>query len=133
MRRTRIFCYVKKLHQKIDYDITIYTEQSALEVKNTIGNCYAVISRRYHGVANALNTGVPCLLTSWSYKYEYLFKEYNLLDRLVDLNGDLPYHKLKSLINRDVNRNERDNLLAAKKSVQKRTKYMWNQVFNVIQ
>ena len=49
----------------------------------------------------------------------------------MDLN-DLPYHKLKSLINRDVNRNERDNLLAAKKSF-KEDLSICESVFNVIQ
>lgn len=57
----------------LDSKIEIVTGLNALEIKGVISQCYFLISSRYHGIVNALNTGVPCVATSWSHKYKELF------------------------------------------------------------
>lgn len=66
--------------------IEVVTGLNALEVKGLIGSSYLTVTSRFHGLASALNSGVPCLATSWSHKYSELYKDYGVEDGVLNLD-----------------------------------------------
>ena len=87
---------------------------------------------RFHGVASALNSGVPCLATSWSHKYEELFKLYQQTDCILntkDLNS------IKNKITEYID--ERNNLFIRQAitkilpTIKTQSKEMWDLIWSI--
>ena len=76
----------RQLNEETKLNLPIYSGLSAKNLKGIIKVSSLVISGRFHGIASALSQGVPCLATSWSHKYPYLFKDYGILDGVLDIN-----------------------------------------------
>lgn len=76
----------ERLQKDCPFQVEVVTGLDAKKIKGLISISKFVISSRFHGVASALSTSVPCLATSWSHKYEQLFKSFDLEDRLLDVN-----------------------------------------------
>ena len=103
---------------------------NALEVKGLISQSYACISSRFHGAASALNEGIPCLVTSWSHKYEELLKEYNMSDSVLDINNlEECRQKIERFLDKEVNHKVRQSLLEQKGENLSQTKRMWNEIW----
>jgi colanic acid/amylovoran biosynthesis protein len=117
---------------RIGKHIEVVTGLNALEVKGMIASAYLVVSSRFHGVASALNSCVPCLATSWSHKYEELFKDYGLSDCVLPIN-DLEKVKEKVSLFLDDKENEkiRQDLFPQVEAIKKQTKEMWNVVWSI--
>lgn len=115
-----------------DYKIPIYTGLNALETKGIIASSYLVISSRYHGVANALNSGVPCLATSWSHKYKMLMEDYGQFDKILDV-ADMVTSRAKILNLLNVGNNSEARLIIEKnkKEVVKKTELMWEKIWSL--
>ena len=75
----------KKINAELEHPISIVSPDSCIAIKTIIGQCAWVVSSRYHGCVSALSQQVPCIGTSWSHKYEALFKDYEHLNWLVDI------------------------------------------------
>ena len=55
---------------------------SDLEAKALVAGATLAIASRYHACICALSSGVPCLGTSWSHKYEALYVDYDVPELL---------------------------------------------------
>lgn len=112
----------------------VYGDLSVVELKQLLSLCYGVISSRFHGVANSLNSGTPCISTSWNVKYENLFKDYQLTDMVIskcEINSDTK-RVLQHIL--DIKENEflRKKLIESKKNICDKNRLMWNEIHRVI-
>lgn len=116
----------------LEDNVEVVTRLNALETKGIISTAYLVITSRFHGLASALNSGVPCLATSWSHKYKCLFEDYgqqNCVLSLNDIVADLA--KIKLFLTEEENQKIRKNLIAALPCIEDNTRQMWKEVWSV--
>ena len=113
-------------------DIEVVTGLNALEVKGLISSAYLLITSRFHGVASALNSCVPCLATSWSHKYKELFADYGLDNCILPLdNLDKALEMVKDCLSVDTNKKIREDLCLQVPEIKKQTLDMWDCVWGV--
>ena len=112
--------------------IEVVNHLNALETKGVISTAYLVISSRFHGVASALNSSVPCLATSWSHKYQALFQDYNQKDCIMSLDDiDSDIEKINQFLDKDNNDRIRDGLSKIVPVLQQKTKEMWEIIWSI--
>lgn len=88
-----------------------------------------VLSSRFHGVANALSSGVPCLATSWNHKYQKLFESYGMNDNLLDCsNIEEAIIKVAKYLAEDTNKKTSENLLVNGQKIAMANQEMWSKV-----
>lgn len=85
----------RQLQAQVTRTIPVIQEDNPLHIKGILGKCHLVISSRFHGLISALSQGIPCLGTGWSHKYQMLFKSYDCIDLLVNLEKDVEYNLKK--------------------------------------
>lgn len=121
-----------KIGESFKGDIEVVTGLNALEVKGLISTSYICITSRFHGVASALNSCVPCLATSWSHKYAELFADYNLTDCVLDLKDmDKSLESIASYINPETNLAIRKHLSEQLPRLKDKTREMWEEVWKL--
>ena len=122
----------QRLKSEMSEDIEVVTGLNALEVKGLIASAYALISSRFHGVASALNSCIPCLATSWSHKYQELFNDYGLSDCLLPLdNIDLAIEKVGVFLSEQKNAELRELLNKNVPKIKEETKQMLKLVWEI--
>mgnify|MGYP002626660828 FL=1 len=125
-----------KLCQKIASmaeGIPIITGLNAVETKGVVADSYLVISSRYHGIANALSSGVPCLATSWSHKYKKLLDEFGQGDCLIDLGNKKDcLAKVDRLLEASGNQSMRASLTEKHAQVIAKNEEMWDFVWDYV-
>jgi len=96
-----------------------------LYVKGIIGHSELVLCSRFHGCVSALSQGVPCLGTSWSYKYERLFDDYARPEFLIKspIQNRTLHRLMKSALNGQYADNKKQIVDLKVRSVE-----MWQQV-----
>lgn len=110
--------------------LEIVSGLNALDTKGIISKAYAVISSRFHGVASALNSGVPCLATSWNHKYMELFNDYGLNDCILPIdNEDQCLSMVGEILRVDKNKFIRDKLANILPKIEQETREMWDVVW----
>ncbi len=111
-------------------DIEVVTGLNALEVKGLISSAYLLITSRFHGVASALNSCVPCLATSWSHKYKELFADYNMSDCVLPLDDmDKALEMVDSYLAKEKNSQIRTHLAKQLPEIMRQTNDMWECVW----
>ncbi len=122
------------INTRLSRPVEIVAQADALSMKGIIGQCDAVLSSRFHGIVSALSQGVLALGTSWSHKYEMLFRDYGLSNGVID--ASLPFDEVKSRIDRVSTGAGREELRAMIRYHANRSKNdvrrMWDQVFSAI-
>ena len=122
----------KKCKKSMGGDIDVVTGLNALEAKGLISSARIVISSRFHGLASSLNSGVPSLATSWSHKYEELFRDYGLEGYILPLdNVDEAVRRVRELLNIKENRRIRAHLARQIPLIKEQTREMWECVWGL--
>lgn len=67
---------VSVVEQRLGRSLTTVVEDDPVIVKGLVGQASFVVGSRYHGLISALTQGVACVGTSWSHKYEALFRSF---------------------------------------------------------
>lgn len=117
--------------KKIGFNIEVVSGINALETKGIISTAYLVITSRFHGVASALNSCVPCLATSWSHKYACLFADYGQNDCVLSLkDNEKDLAKIKQFLSPEENRRIREKLATHLPKIQESAKTMWSEIWN---
>ena len=119
-----------RLKESIGGDIEVVTRLNALHVKGLIGSAYLLITSRYHGLASALNSAIPCLSTSWSHKYQELYNDFQMEDCLLPLdNVEMALKKVDSFLDETNNSEIRKHLKCQKEHIQQETRRMWDMIW----
>lgn len=121
----------KIINNTFENKLLVASGLTTKEVKGVIGRADLVISSRYHGVASALNQGVPCLATSWSHKYQQLFLDYGIKDGILNVSDstETTNNKLKSIMDPANYPLTKKNILTNKQAVVKKVESMWDSVW----
>jgi polysaccharide pyruvyl transferase WcaK-like protein len=122
----------KKINKLFNNELKVIEGLNAKEIKGIIGSSYFTFSSRYHGVANALSQGIPCIATSWSHKYKLLFEDYGLENKIMDTNSTLAEIEtfLSDYISIQGNETMRGEIGKKKDELIEKTKEMWKIVWN---
>ena len=112
--------------------VEVITGLNALDVKGVISSAYLVVTSRFHGLASALNSCVPCLSTSWSHKYEELYRDYALDSYVLPLdNKEESLKMIMKVLEDSENTRIREHLRLQVPKVKEQTKQMWDIVWRV--
>ena len=121
-----------KCKEVIGGDIEAVTGLNALEVKGLISTAKIVVTSRFHGLASALNSGVPSLATSWSHKYEELFHDYGLDGYVLPLDDiHKAVNKVNELLDEKENQRLRNHLAQQTPLIKAQTREMWDYVWSL--
>lgn len=113
-------------------DIDVITGLNAIEVKGVISTSYVCITSRFHGVASALNSMVPCLATSWSHKYAELFADYGQLNCVLNLKDiDTSISRIAYMLDEKNNSEIRKCLSNQVPKIKELTNRMWELVWSI--
>jgi colanic acid/amylovoran biosynthesis protein len=124
------FLLCQAINQKLTEKLPIVDNLNALEVKGLISQSYMTFSSRYHGAASSLNTGVPCLATSWSHKYEMLFKDFGMEECVIDPSDKGPiFLKIQQFLDESYNQTIRAKLNNAIAQIKNKNSEMWIEVW----
>lgn len=124
----------KQMRDAVSPDIKIIIQEDPLKIKGIIGVSSGVIGSRYHGLISALSQGVPALSTGWSHKYEMLYKDYNFLDGILELEiSDSLLRQKVDLITDNESKSKIIQELNRKSDIKKaQTLEMWRLVLEII-
>lgn len=119
-------------NRRLSTQIEVVYGLNALEIKGLISTAYLCISSRFHGVASSLNSCVPCLATSWSYKYEELYNDYGLVDCVLNIsNIGQCVTKTKEFLSEQKNTEIRNVLAGAVPIIKDETRRMWDLIWSL--
>ena len=115
-------------------NIPMVSDLNALDTKGIISESLMVVSSRFHGVASSLSSGVPCLATSWSHKYQLLFEDYEQDDCILDVSDLLGCkERVSRLLDESENQNRRSFLRIQADNNKLASRNMWNVVWKKIE
>lgn len=122
----------RMVQKKLPFHIPVFNGLDAREIKGIIAASALILSSRYHGVASALNQGVPCLATSWSHKYEQLFEDFTIEPQILNLQEPLStmLEKMDSLLHEDKQQRLRKRLAGRLPALNEKVSRMWSEVWN---
>jgi colanic acid/amylovoran biosynthesis protein len=77
-----------EIRESVERDVPIRQKTDPVALKRFLGESHLVVGSRFHALVGALSQGVPAVGTSWSHKYEQLFREYGCADMLLPVFAD---------------------------------------------
>ena len=91
------------INNLLNKQIPIINEENPYYIKGIIANSKGLFGSRFHSLASALSSNVIAIGTGWSHKYQHLFKEYDFIDGLIDVNDDFKKieKKLEVIVKQD--------------------------------
>ncbi|RXJ87170.1 polysaccharide pyruvyl transferase family protein [Arcobacter sp. CECT 8985] len=115
--------------------INIFKEEDPLKVKGILNGVSGVIGSRFHSLVSSLSQATPALGTSWSHKYQMLFKDYNFEKGILNLDSSDSeiYEKIDLIINEDTNKEIIKKLEEKSLKLKELTKQMWEKVFETLE
>jgi len=116
----------QQLADKFQPSLRVIHEADPRKVKGWIAISKLVVCSRFHGCVSALSSGVPCLGTSWSHKYEALFKEYQQMECL--LMPDVDASQLQVLFQKAALMSSSVEAQSAIRHFQQQSQQLWRQV-----
>lgn len=130
-KRDELLC--QEINERFVIKMPIISGLDAISIKGIISDCFLVISSRFHGVASALNSGVPCMATSWSHKYDLLYGDYGLNQHILDINQLANDNQLlKELLTEEGNARERNTLRDKIPDIIKNSQMMWKEIWGTV-
>lgn len=112
-----------------DASLQLVNPSCPLEVKAWIAGAQLVICSRFHGCVSALSSGVPCIGTSWSHKYEMLFAEY---EQQALIQPDTAEEEMRRLMEQVCSTENRRLLQQRSEYWKQQSRLMWQTVFQRI-
>lgn len=123
-------CY--QCQKEMGDNVEVVSGLNALEVKGLIASAYLVVTSRFHGLASSLNSCVPALSTSWSHKYEELYKDYSLEGYVLPLDHqEKAMSMIKQLLDPIKNIQIREHLRRQLPKIKEQTIEMWNVIWSL--
>lgn len=113
------------------FDIPAIAGLDGLTVKGIISQSYLCISSRFHGVASAFSSQVPCLTTSWNHKYQELLRLYDMEDSLLADPTDDVEEKITHYLDERANASIRNRLKEKNTTVKQSVCDMWQYVWSI--
>lgn len=110
-------------------DVKLIIEDNPLHVKGIIGASRALVCSRFHGCVSALCQGIPILGSSWSFKYERLFAEYEKSDLLI--TAEMDESELKASFDKLMSQTLGEDSEPSKR-FKELSQQMWSKVFEVM-
>lgn len=110
--------------------LPVVAEPDPRKVKGWIATSSLVVCSRFHGCVSALSSGVPCIGTSWSHKYEALFSEYQQAEFLIDADVTAP--QLALLFQQSQQKVTEPQVLQAIADFKMQSETMWQQLFSSV-
>jgi colanic acid/amylovoran biosynthesis protein len=123
---------ISMVNSKLEDPISVVEESDPLVIKGIIASATAVFCSRYHGCVSALSSGIPCVGTSWSHKYEALYEDYGMSKFL--LGSDVDQSHLQRVIDDSLSLTDQTKKeLLEKVEIQKRDSLlMWEEIIFLV-
>lgn len=116
-----------------DERVALFLEEDPIKIKEIISKSYFIVGSRFHALASALSTNVPCVGLGWSHKYKMLFKDYDIADFAFNEPNEEILLKVDDLINQEKLEKIVDNLKIQNEKLKIKNLEMWNIVRNLIE
>lgn len=106
--------------------VTGVYESNPLKLKELLSRSYFNIASRFHAVASSLSSSVPCIMTSWSHKYQELAEEYQMSKYcIIQPNQPSMASLIKEVLPKDKNAMLRQKIHAANLQIEQGNIEMW--------
>lgn len=123
---------LRDLKLRFGGDLKTVSGLNAIETKGLISTSYIVLTSRFHGLASALNSCIPCLATSWNHKYKCLFEDYKINSSILSLtNFESDWSLVDRYLNPQINRKIRNLLVSQSERIKGETVNMWRFVWSL--
>lgn len=122
------------IQEHVGRALPVHDESDPVELKRFLGESHLVIGSRFHALVGALSQGVPAVGTSWSHKYEMLFREYGCEDLLLSVHTEA--EQVEACIEAAVGPERAEltvQIRQARDALIEETKAMWKEVDEVLE
>ncbi len=97
-----------RINSLLENKVEIIDEENVFHIKGIIENSLLLVGSRYHSLATGLYSGIPTFGTGWSHKYQYLFKEFDFEEGLINI--DTPETQIHRIFSLGLNETSRADL-----------------------